>query len=118
MLEGGSDPSHPRPFDFTGHISPYHRGTEKSFRCIAGLNPRFKSLQVCILEDTLVNTLNLAVRGFSATLTISITPLEILAVEGNPHVHPGSSSLISFGEPARHCRGWIYPRAPTSVPLE
>ena len=98
MLEGGgSDPSHPRSFDFTGHVAPYQSGTEKFFRCIASLNPRFESLQVRGLDDTLVNTLNLVVRSCSATLTtLSITP-EAQCVEGNPSVHPGSSSLTSFG---------------------
>ena len=86
MLEGGRyDPGHPRSFDFTGHIAPFDGGTEKLFRCIAGLNPHFGSLQVRILDNTLVNTLNLVVRSCSVTLiTISITP-QILVMEGNPN---------------------------------
>ena len=98
MLEGGGpDPSHLRSFDFTGHIAHFHGGTEELFRCIAGLNPRFESLRVCVLDDTLVNTLNLVVRSCSATLTTILINIENLEMEGNPSVHPGSSSLISFG---------------------
>ena len=84
MLEGGPDSNHPYSFDFTGHIAPYHRETEKFFRCIAGLNPRFESFEVRILDDALVDTLNLVVRSCSVTLTIvSITPISLRA-EGNP----------------------------------
>jgi len=87
MLEGGGpDPNHPHSFDFdfTGHIAPYHRETEKFFRCIAGLNPRFESFEVRILDNALVDTLNLVVRSCSATLTtVSIIPIS-LQTEGNP----------------------------------
>ena len=85
MLEGGRpDPSHPHSFNFTGHIAPYRHRTEQFFRCIAGLNPRFESLEVHILDDALVDTLNLVVGSCSTTLTtISITPI-ILGTEGNP----------------------------------
>jgi len=85
MLEGGGPgPNHPHSFNFTGHIALYHHRTEKFFRCIAGLNPRFESFEVRILDDALVGTLNLVARSCSATLTtISITP-RILGTEGNP----------------------------------
>ena len=85
MLEGGSpSPNHPRSFNFTGHIAPYRHDTEKFFRCIAGLNPRFQSFEVRILDDASVDTLNLVMRRCSATLTtISITPI-ILGMKGNP----------------------------------
>lgn len=85
MLEEGSpSPNHPRSFNFTGHIAPYRHMTEKFFRCIAGLNPRFESFEVRTLDDTLVDTLNLVMRSCSATLTtISITS-RILGTEGNP----------------------------------
>ena len=85
MLEGGRLGSNrPHSFDFTGHIAPYHHRTEQFFRCIAGLNPRFESFEVDMLDDALVDTLNLVVRNCSPTLTtISITPI-ILGTEGNP----------------------------------
>ena len=58
MLEGRrSDPSYWRSFNFTDHIAAYDGGTEKLFRCITGFNPRFESLQVRLLDDTLVGTL-------------------------------------------------------------
>jgi len=83
MLEGGPDSNHPHSFDFTGHIAPYYDETEKFFRCIAGLNPRFESFEVRALDNTLVDTLNLVVRSCSVTLTtVSITPIS-LGVEGN-----------------------------------
>ena len=86
MLERGGGPGqdHPHSFNFTGHIAPYGHRTEQFFHCIAGLNPRFESLQVCPLRSELVDTLNLVLRSCSATLTtISVTQL-IPGMEGNP----------------------------------
>jgi len=85
MLEGGSpSPNHPHSFNFTGHIAPYRHATEGFFRRIAGLDPRFRSFEVRILDDVSVDTFNPLVRRCSATLTtISITPI-ILGTKGNP----------------------------------
>ena len=81
--EGGPSPNHPHSFDFTGHIAAYDDRTEQFFRCIAGLNPRFESLEVHALNDDLVDTLNLVLRSCSTTLTtISVMPL-FPGMEGN-----------------------------------
>ena len=83
MLEGES-PNHPPSFNFAGHIARFGPATEQFFRCIAGLDPRFESLEVRIINNALADTFNLVVRSCSATLTtISITPLT-LRMEGNP----------------------------------
>jgi len=82
MLEGKT-PNHPISFNFAGRIGRYGPGTEQFFRCIAGLDPRFESLEVRTINDALADTFNLVVRSCSATLTtISITPL--LGMEGDP----------------------------------
>ena len=86
MLEGGGPNSnHPHSFDFTGHVDiPYRYGTERFLRCIAGLNPHFESLEVRIFDNTLVDTLNLAVRSCSVTLTTVSIALTSLWEGGNP----------------------------------
>ena len=85
MLEGGGPgPNHPTSFTFTGHIAPFGPGTEQFFRCIAGLHPRFDSLEVRTINDALVDTFNLLVRGCSNTLTtLSIAPPNYGIMEGN-----------------------------------
>ena len=88
MLEGGPDSNYPHSFDFTGHVdAPYRcgmKGMKEFLRCIAGHNPHFESLEVCTLDDMLVDTLNLAVRNCSVTLTtVSIAPTELWE-GGNP----------------------------------
>ena len=85
ILEGGPDSNHPHSFDFTGHIdAPYRGGTEEFFRCIAGLNPHFESFEVWTLDNTSVDTLNLAVRSCSVTLTTVSIVLTTLWEGGNP----------------------------------
>lgn len=99
MLEGGAPGlDHPHSFNFTGHIALYNHGTEKLFRCIAGLNPRFEAFEVHAVDGALVDTFNLVVRSCSATLTeISITPF-IMGIEGNPDFHQGHPPLTSSGQ--------------------
>jgi len=82
--EGKSDPNCPPSFDFTGHIAPYALITEEYFRCIAGLRPRFETLEVEEINDNLIDTFNLVAQSCSATLTtVLITPPQHGIVEGN-----------------------------------
>ena len=78
MLEGREDPDqdHQLSFDFTGHITPFDGpGTQNFFRCIAGLHPRFESLEVSDIGFRTVDTFNLLLQSCSMTLTtLSITP--------------------------------------------
>ena len=86
ILEGGGpSPNHPLSFDYTGYIASYHDTTEEFFRCISGLNPRFESLEVPMLDDDLVETLNFVLQSCSATLTaISITTPYLGKKDGQP----------------------------------
>jgi len=96
MLEGdgGPGPNHPPSFNFAGHIEFYGHRTEQFFRCTAALRPRFDSLGVSDVDDTLVDTLNLVVQSCSATLTtLSIAP-QVLEMEGNQ-----SLSKLLFANP-------------------
>lgn len=95
--EGGvSDPSPSRSFDFTGHTASQDVGTENLFRYITGLNPRFESLQVRVLDNVLVNALNLLVRSSSVTLTTLLITPQIIRIEGNPSVRLDCSSFTSL----------------------
>jgi len=86
MLEGGGpDSNHPHSFNFAGHVdAPYRCGTKEFFRCIAGLNPHFESFEARIFDNTLVDTLNPAVRSCSVTLTTVSIALTTLREGGNP----------------------------------
>ena len=82
--EGRPESNRQHSFNFTGHITSYRRGTEGFFHYIAGLHPRFESLQASMITHSLVDTFNLVVRSCSETLaTISITPMSH-GLEGNP----------------------------------
>jgi len=85
MLEGGgTGPENRMSFDFTGHIAPYYPETERFFRCIAGLHPRFESFEVRIIDDELIDTFNLVLRSCSTTLkTLIITPPIHGMLDGN-----------------------------------
>jgi len=73
--EGGSGPNSPPSFNFAGHIGPYSPTTDQFFRCIAGLRPRFETLEARIINDELIDTFNLVVQSCSATLTtVLISP--------------------------------------------
>ena len=82
--EGGSGPTHPMSFDFNGHLAPFGPATKQLFRCVAGLRPRFETLEVMIVNDMMLDTFNLVVQSCSATLTtISISPPLHGIMEGN-----------------------------------
>ena len=84
MLEGGSSPNCPTSFDFTGHIGPYRPETEQYFRCIAGLRPRFETLEARVIDDELIDTFNLVMQGCSATLSTILITLPVHGMmEGN-----------------------------------
>ena len=90
LEEGGSGPNSPPSFDFTGHIGPYDPYTVQFFRCIAGLRPRFETLEVRIINDGLIDTFNLVVQSCSATLTTILIAPPLHAFMG------GKSSLSKF----------------------
>ena len=79
MLEAlGDDPGQDRrlSFDFTGRLTRFNgSSTQKFFRCIAGLHPRFESLEVSKIGVGTVDTFNLLLQSCSTTLTtLLITP--------------------------------------------
>ena len=85
MSEDAPRPSQENPlsFNFTGTLAPYNPGLERLFRCVAGLRPRFGSINIGGIDHPSVEALNLVLKNCSTTVTaISITPV-FLGTEGN-----------------------------------